>query len=1153
MEKRFMQVFSLILAVSILLTSVPVSVFSEEAENADISEYESVGNEDSEIIDDFYDAGSEFIDEENESYEPEQSESASVSDSEEDVSEVQDEVSSEDTEGSSESSQENSQVPQEEITEIDNEVSEEESVSEPQQEETVSEEAVMEEATEEVSEDNQEFEEEFAELEADEEYITADSDMSSEEMFAGYVDSIFYSGPDVSFYGVSAREQLSENNKVLYDYLKLYCEDIANGTISSTQIEVPVSCFISDDRLSIHPSKNDGLLYYHFENNYFSVPAYDETTKKYNCTYTKEVDGITKTYYDTKYTAEMLQIDVSLVLKALLADNPYILYWYQKISVDNKGGVQYNLPIPSLGKENGLYLLNSKTVTFKFCVSEDFRGSDEYSVDVSKTSAAIEAKANADAIVSEATGSDYDKCLFYYNKIRKIQPSYNSGAQGGGQPYGNPWQMIWVFDNDPETMVVCEGFSKAFQYLCDNTVFEDDTYSLIATGHMNSISPESKDGPHMWNVLHMDDGFNYLVDVTNFRFLQVPVETDSATYYKFGNTYFIYDNVALDIYPFSMLELSMSQYHKAGQIITENVILPECTQNGSHDEVVLCSICGEEMSRTTVTDNATGHTEVTDEGEAPTFITGGLTEGSHCSVCGETIVAREEIPMLTKTDFSAADIELGYTSTTYTGTEKEPTVTVSVNGEIINSDAYKVVYSNNINAGSAKVTITAEEGNFPICGSAEISFTINKATPEVTAPTAKTLTYTGSVQKLINAGATTGGTLKYSLDGETYSGDIPGGTGAGTYRVYYMVDGGDNYKSTSYVDTPVIVTINPKFISAYTAILSTTSYTYNGSAKKPTVTVKNSSGAVLSSKNYKVTYVNNINAGSSSSANKPTVIITGDGNYSGTIKKYFTIKKANPLVTAPTAKLLIYSGSAQALANAGKTTGGSLRYSLDNSSYYSYVPGRTNVGAYKLWYKVIGNSNYNSTEAKSITVKINPKKAVISSYSNLNSGIKISWGKVTGATGYIIYRDGLKIAATTSLTYTDKSDTVRNAANGKYFKYTVKAYHKTSSGIYCYAAVSSSKTAYRVKKPSVFSVTAGTGYIKLNFSRIPSGMGYCIYRATGRTGTYSKIKTVTEGSSYKNSGLGSGRTYYYKIRAYKTINGKNVFSDYTAVAYTTVR
>ena len=60
---------------------------------------------------------------------------------------------------------------------------------------------------------------------------------------------------------------------------------------------------------------------------------------------------------------------------------------------------------------------------------------------------------------------------------------------------------------------------------------------------------------------------------------------------------------------------------------------------------------------------------------------------------------------------------------------------------------------------------------------------------DITAPTAKALTYTGSAQALVNAGSVTGRTMQYSLDGVTYSASVPTATNAGTYTVYYKVEG----------------------------------------------------------------------------------------------------------------------------------------------------------------------------------------------------------------------------------------------------------------------------------------------------------------------------------------------------------------------------
>ena len=80
--------------------------------------------------------------------------------------------------------------------------------------------------------------------------------------------------------------------------------------------------------------------------------------------------------------------------------------------------------------------------------------------------------------------------------------------------------------------------------------------------------------------------------------------------------------------------------HTEGEVVVENNVDPTCTTAGSYDIVVYCSVCDAELSRNKVTVEALGHTEVVDEAVVPTCTETGLTEGSHCSVCDEVLVAQ---------------------------------------------------------------------------------------------------------------------------------------------------------------------------------------------------------------------------------------------------------------------------------------------------------------------------------------------------------------------------------------------------------------------------------------------------------------------------------------------------------------------------------
>ena len=121
---------------------------------------------------------------------------------------------------------------------------------------------------------------------------------------------------------------------------------------------------------------------------------------------------------------------------------------------------------------------------------------------------------------------------------------------------------------------------------------------------------------------------------------------------------------------------------------------------------------------------------------------------------------------------------------------------------------------------TASWTFTPAEGYeeyAPATGNVTIK--VNKATPTFTAPTAQeNLTYTGQEQALITAGMTDHGTMQYSLtENGTYSQDIPTGTDAGAYTVWYRVIGDDNHNDTEPASVAVSIGKKPLTITGVTA------------------------------------------------------------------------------------------------------------------------------------------------------------------------------------------------------------------------------------------------------------------------------------------------------------------------------------------------
>ena len=199
------------------------------------------------------------------------------------------------------------------------------------------------------------------------------------------------------------------------------------------------------------------------------------------------------------------KLGLDALMRKQLLEMPYELYWYNKTK-----GVSMGYRVRISGENVTVYEL-----TISMNVSQDYAkfvsaiSYNPFEADVAKTGAAATAAANALNVVAANTGkNDYEKLVSYREYI-KGEVSYNTGAAGGGYPYGDPWQLIYVFDGNSTTNVVCEGYAKAFQYLCDLTFKNQDgrPSSALVSGKMD-------DGDHMWNVVAIG-GKNYLVDVTN--------------------------------------------------------------------------------------------------------------------------------------------------------------------------------------------------------------------------------------------------------------------------------------------------------------------------------------------------------------------------------------------------------------------------------------------------------------------------------------------------------------------------------------------------------------------------------------------------------------------------------------------------------------
>ena len=145
----------------------------------------------------------------------------------------------------------------------------------------------------------------------------------------------------------------------------------------------------------------------------------------------------------------------------------------------------------------------------------------------------------------------------------------------------------------------------------------------------------------------------------------------------------------------------------------------------------------------------------------------------------------------------------------YTGSEIKPDVTVKYGKTDFTKDIdYTVSYKDNKNVGTEEIQPTViitdkSGGNYIVSGSK--TFEITRAAGRVTkAPTAKTITYNGTDQALINGGESNTGKLQYRLGEEgEFSEAIPTGKNAGDYTVYYKVKGDANHSDSEISSVPI--------------------------------------------------------------------------------------------------------------------------------------------------------------------------------------------------------------------------------------------------------------------------------------------------------------------------------------------------------------
>lgn len=312
--------------------------------------------------------------------------------------------------------------------------------------------------------------------------------------------------------------------------------------------------------------------------------------------------------------------------------------------------------------------------------------------------------------------------------------------------------------------------------------------------------------------------------------------------------------------------------------------------------------------------------------------------------------------------------------------------------------------------------------------------------------------------------------------------------------------------------------------------LSGTSYAYTGSARKPKVTID----GLVNGTDYTVVYKNNTNVGTA------TVVVTGRGEYVGTLTRTFSIYRGTQNISVLNSTYTKTYGDTAFNLQAQSSFGGKLTYTSADQSVVSVSSNGTvtikGPGSTTITINGAETSNYKAA-VKSIPIVVNQKK--LSGSIKLFSGSYVYNGKAKQpkvTLGNLVQNRDFKVV-------------YGNNVNIGTAKITV-------TGIGCYKGTLTRTFKIVPAQPKISVVrSAETGKIQVKWEKQSCGGYEIAFSRNNNFSTVAKRVTVTGNSGISKivSGFTSGKTYYIKMRAYKTVNGQKYYSAYSQKFSITVK
>ena len=478
---------------------------------------------------------------------------------------------------------------------------------------------------------------------------------------------------------------------------------------------------------------------------------------------------------------------------------------------------------------------------------------------------------------------------------------------------------------------------------------------------------------------------------------------------------------------------------KTSHKYADTVVAPTCTTDGY--TLHKCSVCGTSYkgNTTKATGHSYGNSVVTKQ---PTCTSEG-TKIKTCTKCNATVT--ETIPK---------------TSHKYTDTVVAPTCTAdgytlhkcSVCGTSYKDSITKATghsYGNSV--VTKQPTCTSEGTKIKTCTKCNVTVTEKLPAKGHTAVTDK-----GSPATCTTAGKTDGShcsvcntvikvqTVIYATGHKSSGWIVDKAASIG-------VKGSKHKECTvckKVLETAEIPALSRISISKASVTLSTSTYAYDGKAKKPGVTVKLNGKTLKNGTDYTVSYSNNTKVGTA------TVKITGKGNYTGSVSKTYNIKNNFKKATISGISNKSYTGKNITQSFTVKYNGKTLKKGTDYT--VSYLSNK-NIGTATV--KVTGKGSYAGTITK--TFKINPAKQEIQKLTAKSKAFFVDWAQKGSATGYEIqYATNSKFTSAKKVTITNnKTDktTISKLSGKKKYYVRVRSY-TTVKGTKYYGAWSASKS-----------------------------------------------------------------------------------------------